>query len=180
MVVAAMLIFVVAAVAVAQTNADSTKKEPAVKVTEEATGQKADVIKKEPAVKTAAALKAKEGKVEKQDTVTTASGLKYVEIKVGNGALPNAGQTVVVHYTGWLTDGKKFDSSKDRGTPFEFPLAKGRVIKGWDEGLSTMKVGGVRKLIIPPQLAYGPGGAGGGLIPPNATLIFDVELLSVK
>ena len=179
MVVAALLIFVIAAVAVAQTKADSTKKAPAAKVTQEATGQKTDAIKKEPTAKTTAATKAKEGKVEKQDTVTTASGLKYVEIKVGNGALPKAGQTVVVHYTGWLTDGKKFDSSKDHGTPFEFPLGKGSVIKGWDEGLSTMKIGGVRKLIIPPQLGYGAGGMG-AVIPPNATLIFEVELLSVK
>ena len=112
--------------------------------------------------------------------VTTASGLKYTDEKVGSGAEAKAGQTATVHYTGWLTDGKKFDSSKDRGQPFSFPLGGGRVIKGWDEGVQGMKVGGVRKLTIPPQLGYGAGGAGGGLIPPNATLVFEVELLDVK
>ena len=112
--------------------------------------------------------------------VTTASGLQYLEIKVGTGAIPHTGQTVEIHYTGWLTDGTKFDSSRDRGTPFRFPLGRGWVIKGWDEGLSTMRVGGIRKLIIPPALGYGATGAGGGLIPPNSTLVFEVELLSVR
>jgi len=111
--------------------------------------------------------------------VTTASGLKYTDEKVGTGAEAKPGQTAVVHYTGWLTDGKKFDSSKDRGQPFSFPLGGGRVIKGWDEGVQGMKVGGVRKLTIPPQLGYGASGAG-GVIPPNATLVFEVELLDVK
>jgi|SwirhisoilCB3_FD_contig_41_10073611_length_588_multi_3_in_0_out_0_1 FKBP-type peptidyl-prolyl cis-trans isomerase FkpA len=111
--------------------------------------------------------------------VTTSSGLKYTDEKVGTGAEAKAGQTVSVHYTGWLTDGKKFDSSKDRGQPFSFPLGGGRVIKGWDEGVQGMKVGGVRRLTIPPQLGYGPSGAG-GVIPPNATLVFEVELLDVK
>lgn len=113
------------------------------------------------------------------DTVTTASGLKYIDIKAGEGKSPASAQTVQVHYTGWLTDGKKFDSSVDRGQPFEFQIGVGRVIKGWDEGVMTMKEGGKRRLIIPPQLAYGERGAG-GVIPPNATLVFDVELLKVK
>ena len=114
-----------------------------------------------------------------QQMVTTSSGLQYVDETVGTGATPRAGQTAVVHYTGWLADGKKFDSSKDHGAPFEFALGRGDVIKGWDEGVATMKVGGKRKLIIPPDLGYGARGAG-GVIPPNATLTFEVELLSVK
>ena len=111
--------------------------------------------------------------------VTTPSGLKYDDLKVGTGAEAKAGQTVSVHYTGWLTDGKKFDSSVDRKQPFEFPLGMGRVIKGWDEGVQGMKVGGKRKLTIPAALGYGSRGAGGA-IPPNATLTFDVELLGIK
>jgi FKBP-type peptidyl-prolyl cis-trans isomerase len=110
----------------------------------------------------------------------TASGLEYWDIKVGTGDTAAKGQQVRVHYTGWLTDGKKFDSSVDRGQPFVFPLGAGRVIKGWDEGVAGMKVGGKRQLRIPPELGYGASGAGGGLIPPNATLIFDVELLGVS
>jgi FKBP-type peptidyl-prolyl cis-trans isomerase len=109
----------------------------------------------------------------------TASGLQYWELKKGTGAVAKAGQTVKVHYTGWLTDGKKFDSSVDRNEPFEFKLGAGMVIKGWDEGVAGMKVGGKRQLRIPPDLGYGAHGAGGA-IPPNATLVFDVELLGVS
>jgi peptidylprolyl isomerase len=111
------------------------------------------------------------------------SGLQIIDTTVGAGATPKAGQTCVMHYTGWLYEngakGKKFDSSVDRGQPFEFPIGAGRVIKGWDEGVATMKVGGKRTLIIPPKLGYGERGAG-GVIPPNATLMFEVELLGVK
>ncbi|WP_341529121.1 FKBP-type peptidyl-prolyl cis-trans isomerase [Nostoc sp. UHCC 0302] len=113
------------------------------------------------------------------NTITTPSGLKYVDEKEGTGATPEPGQTVEVHYTGTLENGKKFDSSRDRNQTFKFKIGAGQVIKGWDEGLSTMKVGGSRKLIIPPELGYGARGAG-GVIPPNATLIFDVELVGVK
>ncbi len=110
---------------------------------------------------------------------TTPSGLQYVDLKVGTGASPQTGQTAVVHYTGWLVDGTKFDSSKDRNQPFTFAVGRGQVIKGWDEGVATMKVGGTRKLVIPPDLAYGARGAG-GVIPPNATLTFEVELLEIR
>jgi len=111
-------------------------------------------------------------------TVTTSSGLQYVELAVGTGAVAKTGQNVSVHYTGWLENGNKFDSSVDRGQPFSFPLGAGRVIKGWDEGVQGMQIGGKRKLIIPSHLGYGARGAGGA-IPPNATLIFEVELLGV-
>ena len=109
---------------------------------------------------------------------TTASGLTYEDTKVGTGPGAKSGQTVSVHYTGWLTTGKKFDSSKDRNEPFDFPLGMGSVIKGWDEGVQGMQVGGIRKLTIPPALGYGARGAG-GVIPPNATLVFEVELLKI-
>jgi peptidylprolyl isomerase len=109
----------------------------------------------------------------------TASGLEYEEIQEGTGETPQTGQTAVVHYVGTLTNGDKFDSSRDRGTPFKFPLGQGRVIKGWDEGVATMKVGGIRKLTIPAHLGYGERGAG-GVIPPNATLVFEVELLGIE
>ncbi len=116
---------------------------------------------------------------DESDYTTTPSGLKYRDLEVGNGEQPLVGQMVVVHYTGTLTDGSKFDSSRDRGQPFSFPIGKGRVIKGWDEGVGTMKVGGRRELIIPPDLGYGSRGAG-GVIPPNATLVFDVELIRIQ
>ncbi len=116
-------------------------------------------------------------------TMTTPSGLQIIDTKEGTGATPTRGQTCVMHYTGWLYEngqkGKKFDSSVDRNEPFEFPIGMKRVIAGWDEGVATMKVGGKRTLIIPPELGYGARGAG-GVIPPNATLMFDVELLGVK
>jgi peptidylprolyl isomerase len=118
-----------------------------------------------------------------QQEKTTASGLRYTDTKAGAGKTAAAGRDVEVHYTGWLyldgLKGKQFDSSRGRG-PFSFPLGAGRVIKGWDEGVAGMKEGGSRTLIIPPQLAYGASGAGGGIIPPNATLLFEVELLRVK
>ncbi|MCW5604639.1 MAG: FKBP-type peptidyl-prolyl cis-trans isomerase [Burkholderiales bacterium] len=110
-------------------------------------------------------------------STTTASGLIIEDLVTGDGAEAAAGQEVTVHYTGWLTDGKKFDSSKDRDDPFVFPLGGGRVIRGWDEGVQGMKIGGKRKLTIPPALGYGARGAG-GVIPPNATLVFEVELLA--
>ena len=115
--------------------------------------------------------------------VKTESGLGYEDLVVGTGPSPETGQTCVMHYTGWLFEngakGAKFDSSVDRGRPFEFPIGTGRVIKGWDEGVATMKVGGKRTLLIPPQLGYGDRGAG-NVIPPGATLLFEVELLGVK
>ena len=117
---------------------------------------------------------------EEGEEQATASGLKYVETKVGDGPSPEAGKKVTVHYTGRLEDGTKFDSSVDRGQPFTFVIGVSQVIKGWDEGVMTMKVGGKRKLIIPPDLGYGEIGTPDGTIPPNATLIFDVELLEVE
>jgi FKBP-type peptidyl-prolyl cis-trans isomerase len=113
------------------------------------------------------------------DGTKTADGLQYWDIKTGTGATATAGQKVSVHYTGWLTNGTKFDSSVDRGQPFSFNLGAGQVIKGWDEGVAGMKIGGKRQLRIPPELGYGSRGAG-GVIPANATLIFDVELLGVQ
>ncbi len=113
------------------------------------------------------------------EIITTASGLQIKTIVVGTGDKAEPGKTVVVPYTGWLLDGTKFDSSVDRGTPFEFPLGAGRVIKGWDEGVATLKIGGKVELIIPPNLGYGASGAG-GVIPPNATLKFEVEFLDQK
>ena len=112
-------------------------------------------------------------------STTSPSGLIIEDVTVGEGATAAAGNKVTVHYTGWLTDGEKFDSSKDRDDPFQFALGAGRVIKGWDEGVEGMKVGGTRKLTIPPTLAYGKRGAG-GVIPPDATLVFEVELLGIE
>ena len=127
---------------------------------------------------------AQEQKTEKSETKmhTNPSGLQWTDIKEGTGETPKPGQIVVVDYTGWLFEngqkGTKFDSSVDRGQPIEFPIGQGRVIKGWDEGVGSMKVGGKRTLIIPPDIAYGTRGR--GKIPPNATLIFDVELIAIK
>ncbi|MBM4134651.1 MAG: FKBP-type peptidyl-prolyl cis-trans isomerase [Nitrospira sp.] len=112
-------------------------------------------------------------------TITTDSGLQYIDLVEGKGRQAELGDQATVHYTGWLANGTKFDSSLDRGQPFSFRVGAGQVIKGWDEGIGTMKVGGKRKLIIPPDLAYGPRGAG-NVIPPNATLTFDVELLGLR
>jgi FKBP-type peptidyl-prolyl cis-trans isomerase len=119
-----------------------------------------------------------EEELENENTVTTPSGLQYIDLAKGEGATAEAGNNVSVHYTGWLTDGTKFDSSVDRDQPFQFPLGAGQVIAGWDEGVCGMTVGGKRKLTIPSDLGYGPTGAG-GVIPPNATLVFEVELLEI-
>ncbi|HIJ81297.1 MAG TPA: FKBP-type peptidyl-prolyl cis-trans isomerase [Desulfuromonadales bacterium] len=125
------------------------------------------------------AIAAQDAKKEGGKSVTTASGLKYVDVVVGKGAAPVAGKQVKVHYTGTLENGTKFDSSRDRNEPFSFVIGVGQVIAGWDEGVMSMKVGGKRKLTIPAKLGYGARGAG-GVIPPNATLLFDVELLDVS
>ena len=150
-----------------QPTADSEKAEDKKEEPVKEEPVKEEPVKEEPA-------DAKEDKV-----ATTASGLKYEDSVVGEGASPAPGKRVTVHYTGTLTDGTKFDSSVDRGQPFKFVIGVGQVIKGWDEGVMSMKVGGKRKLTIPPELGYGPRGAG-RVIPPNATLIFDVELLGVE
>ncbi|MGB3791041.1 MAG: FKBP-type peptidyl-prolyl cis-trans isomerase [Phormidesmis sp.] len=121
---------------------------------------------------------AEETMVPDEEVITTDSGLQYVVIAEGDGATPQPGNRVYVHYVGTLEDGTKFDSSRDRGKPFNFTIGQGQVIKGWDEGVALMQVGDRRKLIIPPDLGYGARGAG-GVIPPNATLIFDVELLRI-
>ena len=137
-------------------------------------GPPAEKAKAPEATKAKAAAKAKAPQIQ-----TSESGLKWKVLKEGTGRKPNTGETVVVHYTGWLTDGKKFDSSVDRDKPFMFVLGQGMVIPGWDEGVSKMRVGDKFQLIIPPELGYGKRGAG-NIIPPDSTLIFDVELLGVK
>lgn len=136
----------------------------------------AQTAEKKPAEKTAEAAKPPPAAPK---TVTTRSGLKYTDLVIGSGSIPKSGNTVIVHYTGWLTSGKKFDSSVDRKEPFSFVLGRGQVIKGWDEGVASMRVGGKRKLTIPPELGYGPQGYP-GVIPRNATLIFEVELLRIR
>ncbi|TVQ48532.1 MAG: FKBP-type peptidyl-prolyl cis-trans isomerase [Gloeocapsa sp. DLM2.Bin57] len=140
----------------------------------------ASTVKSEPSTinqETIIALNINDLKMDK--AVSTDSGLKYIDVTEGDGVTPQTGQTVTVHYTGVLENGKKFDSSRDRNQPFSFKIGVGQVIKGWDEGVGTMSVGGHRQLIIPPELGYGSRGAG-GVIPPNATLIFDVELLKIS
>lgn len=155
--------------------ADSTDTEEPQKVEEKTEVKGTDVDKPE--------TKATDSTEATPEVITTESGLKYIDLKIGDGEVAVKGQAVEVHYTGWLDDngkkGIKFDSSVDRGKPFGFPLGGGRVIKGWDEGVAGMKIGGKRQLIIPAELGYGSSGAAGGLIPANATLIFDVELISV-
>ncbi|NEO27725.1 MAG: FKBP-type peptidyl-prolyl cis-trans isomerase [Kamptonema sp. SIO4C4] len=156
--------------------ADETPSElTTTEVPKEQPSQKSPLLASKPAKQSEPSEESEEPQ---EEVITTDSGLQYVEIKEGVGASPQPGQTVVVHYTGKLEDGSKFDSSRDRGQPFSFKIGAGRVIKGWEEGIASMKVGGRRKLIIPPELGYGERGAG-GVIPPNATLIFDVELLRI-
>ncbi|MCD4650305.1 MAG: FKBP-type peptidyl-prolyl cis-trans isomerase [Candidatus Cloacimonetes bacterium] len=159
----------------------SEEKADSVASTVEAVEEtEADVEKTElVAVEKPVAVETTKSTAKEDVMITTDSGLKYEVLKKGNGAIAKAGDKVSVHYTGWLLDGKKFDSSVDRGTPFDFQLGAGRVIKGWDEGVAGMKIGEKRMLVIPPELGYGARGARGA-IPPNATLKFEVELLKIN
>jgi len=147
---------------------------------EKPTAEQKSMTKEETMTKQKAPVKTdRPTQIDPEKFVTTPSGLKYYDIVVGTGETAKSGNIVEVHYTGWLTDGKRFDSSVLRGKPFSFPLGQGRVIRGWDEGVAGMKVGGIRQLIIPPELAYGKRGAA-NVIPPDATLIFEVQLLGIK
>jgi peptidylprolyl isomerase len=175
--VAAVLI----ALAAVGSTACQKRTEPAADATTEAAPAAAptDTSQVDAIAPAAPAPSSKEAEVNDPELTTTPSGLKYKDLTVGTGATAAKGKTARVHYTGWLVDGTKFDSSLDRNEPFEFPVGGGRVIKGWDEGVAGMKVGGKRRLVIPADLGYGASGAG-GVIPPNATLVFEVELLDVK
>ena len=153
---------------------DATVATPPEVATSPETGEAGEVQGESEAVAAARTL----GALTDSPVVTTASGLQYIDVEVGEGEVAKAGDNVSVHYTGWLVNGKKFDGSRDHGGPLAFVLGAGRVIKGWDEGVAGMKAGGVRKLTIPAKLGYGERGAG-GIIPPNATLIFEVELLEI-
>lgn len=157
-----------------------TKEVTSTKAASDTSGRKAEVLEVSSGnMSSLIALSDKENdRMNLENAVTTPSGLKYIVVSEGNGATPATGQTVTVHYTGTLENGEKFDSSRDRNSPFSFKIGVGQVIKGWDEGVGDMKVGERRTLIIPPDLGYGERGAG-GVIPPNATLIFDVELLKI-
>lgn len=148
-------------------------------VVEEAAETEPSTPEEETVVTSIAAIYAPELEVDLERMAETSSGLRVQVLKKGEGEFARAGDTVSVHYTGWLPDGTQFDSSRDRGEPFQFPLAQGRVIPGWDEGVAGMTIGEIRKLVIPPHLGYGERGAG-GVIPPNATLVFDVELLGIN
>ena len=173
-----LALLLISAVGLCFSETEGTSEEEAREVMEEGVKEikEAKELKEVEEVQVTEELEKIEPKV---DTLVTESGLKYFDYVVGEGDLPVKGKKVTVHYTGWLTNGTQFDSSVDRKRPFEFTLGAGEVIKGWDEGVASMRVGGKRQLIIPPELGYGNKSVGGGLIPANSTLIFDVELLKV-